>query len=45
MRRRVGDRTHVTVVVLGLKEIPRGTMASIIEQAGMTVDEFLAYLR
>lgn len=39
------ERTYVTVVVLGQKEIARGTMGDIIEKAGMTVEEFMAYLK
>jgi len=39
------ERTYVTIVVLGQKEIARGTMGDIIEKAGMTVEEFLSYLK
>lgn len=34
----------VTVPVHGSKPIKKGTLANIIKQAGMTVDEFLGYL-
>ena len=37
--------TWVTVVVLGKREIPRGTLRSIIEKAGLTEDEFRNLLR
>ena len=45
MVKRTKERTYVTVVVLGEKEIPRGTLGDIIEKAGMTVEEFITYLR
>ena len=41
----MSGRTYLTVVVLGKREIPRGTLRSIIERAGMTVEEFKTYLR
>jgi predicted RNA binding protein YcfA (HicA-like mRNA interferase family) len=44
-RKRTEERTFVAVVVLSKKEIPRGTLKSIIAQAGMTVEEFIGYLR
>ena len=37
--------TLITVVVLGKKEIPRGTLKSILERAGLSDDEFLRLLR
>jgi predicted RNA binding protein YcfA (HicA-like mRNA interferase family) len=45
MVKRTQDRTYVTVVLLGQKEIARGTMRDIIEKAGMSVEEFMEYLR
>lgn len=45
MKRVTPERTYVTVVVLNQKEIARGTMADIIEKAGMTVEEFMTYLK
>jgi len=35
----------VTVPVHGAKELKRATLASIIKQAGLTVEEFAARLR
>ena len=35
----------ITVVVLGKREIPRGTPRSIIRSAGLSVEEFRALLR
>jgi predicted RNA binding protein YcfA (HicA-like mRNA interferase family) len=45
MRKRTEERTFVTIVVLGEREIARVTMKDIIEKAGMTVDEFMEYLK
>jgi len=45
MKRVTAERTYVTVVVLNQKEIARGTMGDIIEKAGMTVEEFMTYLK
>lgn len=39
------ERTYVTIVVLGEKEIARYTMGDIIAKAGMTVEEFMSYLK
>lgn len=39
------ERTFVTVVVLGKKEIARGTLEDIVQRAGMTMDEFRAFLK
>jgi predicted RNA binding protein YcfA (HicA-like mRNA interferase family) len=44
LEKAVGSHTVVTVVVMGKKEIPRGTLASAIKLAGMTVEEFVGYL-
>lgn len=43
--RKVDDRTYVVPDVLGKKEIPRGTLTSIIELAGLTEAEFLSALK
>lgn len=39
-----GAPTRVAVVVLGRREIPRGTLTNILKQAGLTEDEFRAFL-
>jgi len=36
-----GGGTHVVIVPIGKKEIPRGTFKSILKQANLTEDEFL----
>lgn len=38
-------RKWITVVVLGKKQIPRGTLENIIERAGLSAGEFLAFVR
>jgi predicted RNA binding protein YcfA (HicA-like mRNA interferase family) len=43
--KKTAERTFVVIVVLGRREVPRGTLRSIIDQAGMTVEEFLTFLR
>jgi hypothetical protein len=45
MKKVTSDKTYVRIVVLGEREIPRGTLADIIKKAGMTVEEFVTYLR
>lgn len=37
--------TRVTVVVLGKKEIPRGTLKNILKLAGISEAEFRAFLK
>ena len=37
--------TLTTVVVLGKKEIPRGTLKDILARAGLSDDQFLRLLR
>jgi predicted RNA binding protein YcfA (HicA-like mRNA interferase family) len=39
------DGRRVTVPVHGAKTLPVGTIDDIIEQAGLSVDEFIALLR
>lgn len=39
------ERKYVTVVVLGKKEVPRGTLKDILEKAGLTVEEFIEFLK
>lgn len=39
------ERTYVAVVVLGKSQITRGTLRSILNQAGLIPDEFRQYLR
>ena len=36
---------RVAIVVLGKKEIPRGTLDSILNQAGVSLEEFLKHIR
>ena len=36
---------RVAIVVLGKKEIPRGTLDSILSQAGASLEEFLKHIR
>jgi predicted RNA binding protein YcfA (HicA-like mRNA interferase family) len=45
MKKVTPGRTYVTVVVLREKEIARRTMEDIIEKAGLTVEEFVGYLK
>ena len=40
----VDRRRQTTVSMHKVKDIPRGTLRDIIEQAGLTVDEFIALL-
>ena len=44
-RARTDGGKDVTSVVLGKKQIPRGTLKGILELARVTQDEFLAALR
>jgi len=37
-------RRATTVALHGATDVPRGTLRQIIDQAGLTVDEFLALL-
>ncbi len=39
------DERAVTVTIPNHKELARGMLRAIIRQAGLTVDEFLDYLR
>lgn len=39
------ERTYVTVVVLAKRELSRGTLEDIVENAGMTMEEFLRFVR
>jgi len=43
-RPREGGETDVTVVPIGKKEIPRGTLRSILKLANVTIEEFLGWL-
>lgn len=38
--KKIGDRTVVVVAIIGKKEIPAGTMRSILEQWGIDEDRF-----
>ena len=40
MERSTGRRTIITVVVLGKREVPRGTLRYIIRLAEMTIQQF-----
>jgi len=39
------QRSYTVSIVLGKKEVPRGTLESIVRQAGMTMEEFVAFLK
>jgi len=39
------ERKYITIVVLGKKEVPRGTLRAILERAGLSVEEFRKLLR
>ena len=41
----VNVETHRIAVIPNRKEIPRGTLRSIISEVGLTVDEFVKLLR
>ncbi|MBI2899677.1 MAG: type II toxin-antitoxin system HicA family toxin [Planctomycetes bacterium] len=43
VRRIPGERMRLVIVPMG-KDIPRGTLLSILEQAGLSRDEFLRLL-
>jgi predicted RNA binding protein YcfA (HicA-like mRNA interferase family) len=45
LTRRTQERTYVTVVPLAKREVPRGTLRSILELAGLSVEEFRRILR
>lgn len=39
------ERKIITVVVLGEKEVPRGTLKKILKLAKLSKEEFLSYLK
>jgi predicted RNA binding protein YcfA (HicA-like mRNA interferase family) len=39
------DTKSTTTVVLGRREVPRGTLRKILRQAGLTVEEFRELLK
>jgi len=39
-----GGRRLTVIVLIGQREVPRGTLRSILKQAEMSVDEFIALL-
>jgi predicted RNA binding protein YcfA (HicA-like mRNA interferase family) len=43
--REAGGRKYTTVVVLGKRVIPRGTLENILKLAGMSAEEFWRLLR
>lgn len=43
-RARNGGGTDVTVVPVGKKEVPRGTLKNILKMANIDVDDFLSWL-
>lgn len=45
MSKRVGDRVVTTVVVLGKREVPRGTLRNILRLAELSNEQFVALLR
>lgn len=44
-RRDADARTRVAVIPISKREVPTGTLANVLRQAGMSVDEFCGYLR
>ncbi|MCW5593694.1 MAG: type II toxin-antitoxin system HicA family toxin [Burkholderiales bacterium] len=44
LRKKIGNRTVVTVVPMGKKEIPRGTFANILKLAEVSLEEFQEWL-
>lgn len=44
MRHREDSARVTTVAVHAGRQMPRGTLADIIDQAGLTIDEFVALL-
>jgi predicted RNA binding protein YcfA (HicA-like mRNA interferase family) len=44
VRRLPDGSKRITVVVLGKREVPRGTLRRILERAGLTSEEFQALL-
>ncbi|MCK5833792.1 type II toxin-antitoxin system HicA family toxin [bacterium] len=44
MRRKVGNKIR-TIIVPNDKEVAHGTFNALLEQAGMTIEEFRSYLR
>ncbi|MBI4282596.1 MAG: type II toxin-antitoxin system HicA family toxin [Chloroflexi bacterium] len=42
LRRQTPERAHTVIVKMGAREIPAGTLASILRQAGLSRDEFEA---
>jgi predicted RNA binding protein YcfA (HicA-like mRNA interferase family) len=45
MSRDIGGRTVTTVVILGKREVPRGTLHGIIRLAEISPEEFTTLLR
>jgi len=43
--RRRGDKTDITVVVLGEREVPRPTLVGILKLANVSRAEFLKHLK
>jgi predicted RNA binding protein YcfA (HicA-like mRNA interferase family)/predicted RNase H-like HicB family nuclease len=43
--RKMGDRTDVTTIVLGRKEVPRGTLKDILKLGRVSHEEFVRALR
>jgi predicted RNA binding protein YcfA (HicA-like mRNA interferase family) len=44
-RERDGGRCDTVTIVLGKREVPRGTLRSVLRQAGMTEEELRTFLR
>jgi len=44
MRHKSDAKRQTTVPFHASRDLPRGTLRDIIDQAGLTVDEFLGYL-
>lgn len=45
MERRTRQRTIITVVIMGKREVPRGTLSRILRLAEMTNQRFIELLR
>jgi predicted RNA binding protein YcfA (HicA-like mRNA interferase family) len=45
MSKEIGGRTVTTVVILGRREVPRGTLRGILRLAEISPAEFTALLR
>lgn len=42
--KRIADNKRITIPIHGGRDIPKGTLAAILKDAGISSDEFLKYL-